>query len=54
MLLAANTTFHLTAVNNATNGANGLRALATKNSLTITGAVPVHAGSVDKDPDSGP
>jgi hypothetical protein len=35
--LAANTTFDLTAVNNTTNGANGLPVIARKDNLTITG-----------------
>jgi hypothetical protein len=37
ILLAANTTFDLTAVNNTTNGANGLPAMAKKDNLTISG-----------------
>jgi hypothetical protein len=37
IVLAANTTFDLTAVNNTTNGANGLPVIAAKDSLTITG-----------------
>jgi hypothetical protein len=35
--LAANTTFDLTAVNNTTNGANGLPVIAQNDNLTITG-----------------
>jgi hypothetical protein len=37
ILLAANTTFDLTAVNNGTNGGNGLPVIAANNSLAITG-----------------
>jgi phospholipase/lecithinase/hemolysin len=37
ILLAAKTTFDLTAVNNATNGANGLPVIVKTNHLTITG-----------------
>jgi hypothetical protein len=37
IVLAANTTFDLTAVNNTTNGANGLPVIAAKDNLTITG-----------------
>jgi hypothetical protein len=37
IVLASNTTFDLTAVNNTTNGANGLPLIAAKDNLTITG-----------------
>jgi hypothetical protein len=37
IVLAANTTFDLTAVNNTTNGANGLPVIAKNDSLAITG-----------------
>jgi hypothetical protein len=37
IVLAANTTFDLTAVNNTTNGANGLPVIAKKDNLTISG-----------------
>ncbi len=37
ILLAANTTFDLTAVNNTTNGANGLPVIAAKDTLSISG-----------------
>ncbi len=37
IVLAANTTFDLTAVNNTTNGANGLPVIANKDNLTISG-----------------
>jgi hypothetical protein len=37
ILLTANTTFDLSAVNNTTNGANGLPVIAAKESLAITG-----------------
>jgi hypothetical protein len=37
IVLAANTTFDLTVVNNTTNGANGLPVIAAKDNLTISG-----------------
>jgi hypothetical protein len=47
IVLAANTTFDLTAVNNTTNGANGLPVIAAKNNLTISGQ---GGGIIQRDP----